>query len=456
MFGKKKKKAAAAASSGGGEVALPNLEFKPKIRDSQEAQGVLIACRGIEQYPQAVVLLAKALKNRADQLLLDYSQQGVAIRFRIDGIWENMPPMDRAGGDGILVIYKKMCALNPADRKSRQKGVFNVKYKGEEWIFDFASQGIPTGERVLLKVSPKKPVLTSLDALGMRSKMQESLRGLLNSADSMFLFSGMPGQGLPTTWRVGLESADRFVRDFHSIEDVALNEPEMINITSHHFDGAAGETPMTILKSLLLKQPDVLVFPELPDKDIMKLIVEEVSEESRYAITRIHANTAILALLKMMATYKEQAREIVKVTCGVINQRLIRRLCLECRQPFKPNPQMLAKLGIPAGRVQVLYQPFIPPPPEQRVDANGKPIEIEICKKCNGRGYYGQAAIFELLSLNDEIRKAILKKPEPAAIAAVAKEQGFLSLQEEGVLAVATGLTSLQEVQRVMSPKKKK
>lgn len=426
------------------------------MRDSQEAQGVLVACRAIEQYPQAVILLARSLKNRADQLLLDFSQQGVAIRFRIDGIWENMPPMDREGGDGILVIFKKMCQLNPTDRKSRQQGVFNVKYKGEEWIFDFASQGIPTGERVLLKVSPKKPVLTTLDALGMRAKMQEKLRGLLNSNDSMFLFSGLPGQGLPTTWRVGLESADRFVRDFHSIEDVALNEDEMINIIKHTFDSAAGENPMTILKSLLLKQPDVLVFPELPEEDIMKLICEEVAEEHRYFITRLNASNSIEALLKLMATYKPLAKNLLNVSCGVINQRLIRRLCLECRQPFKPSPQMLAKLGIPPGRVQVLYQPFIPPPPEQRVDANGKPIEIEICKKCNGRGYYGQAAIFELLAIDDEIRKAIIKKPEPKAIAAVAKQQGFLSMQDEGVLAVATGLTSLQEVQRVLAPKKKK
>jgi type II secretory ATPase GspE/PulE/Tfp pilus assembly ATPase PilB-like protein len=141
---------------------------------------------------------------------------------------------------------------------------------------------------------------------------------------------------------------------------------------------------------------------------------------------------------------------MLDVCCGSINLRLIRRLCPDCRQPFQPAPQLLQKLGIPAGRVSVLYQPYIPPPPEQRVDANGKPIEIPICRKCGGRGYFGRAAIFELLAMNEEIRQAMLQTPSVDAIVPIARKNGFLTLQEEGILAVATGMTSLQELQRVL------
>lgn len=170
---------------------------------------------------------------------------------------------------------------------------------------------------------------------------------------------------------------------------------------------------MTVLKSLLLKQPDVLVLPDLFSPEVAKLIFDEVTEEGRYAVTRIVAPSAIEALLKLMATYPDLTKSIIKITCGVINLRLFRRLCTECRQPFQPSPQLLQKLGLPAGRVQTLYQPFIPPPPEQRVDANGKPLEIEICPRCNGRGYYGRVAIFELLQINDQIRQALQQKPDP-------------------------------------------
>lgn len=452
MIGKKKKSKSSSAPAS--DVQLPKLEFRPSVADKQQQQGLLIACRGLEQYPASVLLVAQAIRGRADQVLLDFSQQGVAVRFRVDGMWENMPPMDRPTGDGVLVILKRLACLNPTDRRSRQQATLPLKYKGDDWILDLTTQGIPTGERVLIRVEPKKHVLTELADLGMREKMRDELKSLLNGEDSLFVFSGGAGQGLPTTWRVGLESSDRFVRDFHSIEDEALNEPELINIAKHTFKAAEGETPMTVLKSLLLKQPDVLVLPDLGDDTVVSLLCEEVIEEHRFVMTRVAANSAVEAVVQLVAKYPKSAKELSKITNGVLNQRLIRRLCTECRQPFQPTPQLLQKLGIPPGRVQVLYQPTIPPPPEQRVDANGKPIEIEICPKCNGRGYYGRAAIFELLKMDDKIRQAILNNPTPENVQQVARQQGFLSLQEEGVLAVATGLTSLQEIQRVLAPRK--
>lgn len=436
------------------EVVLPDLEFKPKVGDKQQTQGVLIACRNMEQYGPTVMLTAQAIKGRADQFLMDFSAQGVAIRFRVDGMWENMPPMDRVTGDGALVIYKRLCGLNPGDRRSRQQGKLAVKYRGEEWHLDFASQGIPSGERVLIKIDPKKMVLKGLPDLGMREKMQTQLRELLNKETSLFLFSGIPGQALPTSWRVGLESADRFVRDFHSIEAANTEEPELINITQHTFDPAAGETPMTVLKSLLLKQPDVLVFPDFYNAEVVALMMGEIKKEDRKALTRIEGSNAVEGLLNLLAKYPEQRADLLEFTSGVLNQRIIRRLCTECRQAFQPAPQLLQKLGIPQGRVKVLYQPTIPPPPEQRVDANGKPIEIQICKKCHGRGYYGRAGLYELLTIDDVIRDAVRKSPTPEYVTAAARQQGFLSFQEEGVLAVATGLTSIQEIQRVLSPKR--
>ncbi|GAB5402005.1 MAG: ATPase, T2SS/T4P/T4SS family [Aureliella sp.] len=453
MLRRKKKKADSNSPAASGE--LPQVDFKPTAEDKNAEQGVLIACRGMEQYPAMVVLMTQAVAARAEQILLDFSQQGVAVRFRVDGMWEAMPPMDRPTGDGVLVILKRMAGLNAKDRKNKQKGKFGAKYKGIDWILEITSQGIPTGERSLVAFSPKKSVINTLTDLGMREKMQTQLRELLNSDDAMFLFSGAPGHGLPTSWRVGLESADRFVRDFHSIEEASADEPELINITRHTFDSAASETPMNVLTGLLLKQPDVLVLPSFCNDEVAQLMIQEVSVEHRYTITRVGANSAVEGLFKLLGSHKALAKDLLKICCGVLNQKLVRRLCTECRQPFQPSPQLLQKLGIPAGRVQKLYQPFIPPPPEQRVDENGKPIEIEICTKCNGRGYFGRAGIFELLILDDEIRKAVLSKPDPAHVTAVAKQRGFLTFQEEGVLAVATGMTSLQELQRVLSPKKK-
>ncbi|HAC90446.1 MAG TPA: general secretion pathway protein GspE [Planctomycetaceae bacterium] len=344
--------------------------------------------------------------------------------------------------------------LNPTDRRALQKGKLPVKLNAVDWVLRFTSQGVASGERVLITIATKKPVLNTLTDLGMREKRLASFKGQINGSPSLILFSGPAGHGLPTTWRAGLEAADRAMRDFHCVYDSALDEPEIINISNHTFNKSAGETPMTVLKSLLLKQPDVLVLPDLFSPELAELVSNEVKDEHRFAITRIVAGSAVEALLKLLATYRGSAKKLLEITSGVMNQRLVRRLGIDCRQHFQPTPQMLQKLGIPAGRLQTLYQPFIPPPPEQRVDANGKPIEIEICSKCGGRGYYGRAAVFELLVLDDELRRAILKDPSPASVLAVARQRGFLTIQEECVLAVATGMTSLQELQRIVAPPK--
>jgi type II secretory ATPase GspE/PulE/Tfp pilus assembly ATPase PilB-like protein len=454
MFGKKKKAPGPQQNSGlnpASQMALPPVEFKPAAPSTQLQQGVLISCRAIPQYGTAVMVVAQAINSRADQILLDFTAQGAAVRFRVDGLWEKMPPLDRETGDGMLVVLKRLFMLNPGDRRSKQRGKLPTKFKGVDWVLQFTSEGVPSGERALIVIETKKPVLNTLTDLGMRDRMQEKYKELINGSSSMFIFSGPPGHGLPTLWRVGLEAADRFVRDFHCIFDEAADEPEMINITNHTYSKAAGETPMSVLKSLLLKQPDALILPDLYDGEIVELLCNEIKNEHRYAITRVNATSAFDAVLRLLSAYRSSAKKILDCTCGVINLRLLRRLCPDCRQPYQPTPQLLQKLGIPPGRVSVLYQPYIPPPPEQRVDANGKPIEIPICKKCGGRGYFGRAAIFELLTMNAEIRSAIQKNPTVEAVLPIARNSGFLTLQEEGILAVATGLTSLQELQRVLT-----
>ncbi len=340
-----RKKSSGASASKNDGPQLPNMEFKPPVSDKQIQQGILIACRAVEQYPVAVMMLAHAISLRADQILLDCTAQGVAVRCRVDGLWEAMPPMDRPTGDAVVIILKRLCNLNPTDRRSRQTAKLAVSFSGD-WIVEFTSQGVPTGERILLRIEPKKPVLKTLTDLGMREKMQEQLKALLNGDDALFVFSAPPTHGLPTQWRVGLESADRFVRDFHSIEDRVAAEPELINITPHHFDKAAGETPMTILKSLLLKQPDVLVIPDFVDNDTIEVVCDQICDQHRFGITRMVAGSAIEAVIKLLKTYPNEAKRLLKITSGAVNQRLVRRLCDKCKQGFQPTPQLLQKLGI--------------------------------------------------------------------------------------------------------------
>ena len=451
IFGKKKKTDDKKEASG--ELQVPNLEIKAAGVPKEEAVGLLIACRQLPGYPLAVTLLANAINTRADRILIDFSAQGAVARYRVDGIWEALPAMDRPTADALLVVWKKVLGLNPAERKARQDGKFATNFRDIDWVISFMSTGVPSGERVLFTIERKKPLLKTLADLGMRDSVQESFKGLMNGDRGMVVISAPPTHGLPTTWRLALDNADKFVRDWVLVDNKKNQDPEIINVTEFFYEDG-GDSPEAVFEKVRLKQPDVFVLPSLISPQIVEAVLHQIHKEQKHSVTRIVANDAIDAVSQILKGNPKHAKAILGVMQGVLNQRLIRRLCESCKQSYQPSPQLLQKLNLPAGRVPKLYKPTIPPPPEQRVDAKGNPIEIEICKRCNGRGYFGRMALFELLIINDKMRQAIAQLlDKPDELRKFAKQNGHSGFLEEGILACALGQTSLEEVQRILQSK---
>jgi hypothetical protein len=287
----------------------------------------------------------------------------------------------------------------------------------------------------------------------MRDAVQESYKGMLNGNKGLVIISAPATHGLPTTWRISLENADKFVRDWVLIENKKNQEPEIINVTEYFYEDG-GDTPEQLFDKVRLKQPDVYVLPSLINPQVVEAVLGQIHKEQKHMVTRTVAVDAVDALLQVLKGNPKHAKALLGIAQGVLNQRLIRRLCESCKQAYQPSPQLLQKLNLPAGRVPKLYKPTIPPPPDQRVDAKGNPIEIEICKKCNGRGYFGRMALFELLVVDDKVRKAVAQFIEkPDELRKFLKASGHSGFFEEGILACALGQTSLEEVQRVMQGK---
>jgi type II secretory ATPase GspE/PulE/Tfp pilus assembly ATPase PilB-like protein len=361
----------------------------------------------------------------------------------------NIEPRDRQSGDAILAVFKKLANLDVKDRRSRQDGKFGAEFQGGKYTCDFTSQGTPTGERVLIKFVPKKPKFETIEDLGMRPSMRKEFKQLIDADQGLVIFSTPPGHGLTTLWKIGLETSDRFVRDFVALEEEGNPEQEVINIGPIFYRADQGQTPATLLPRLLLKQPDVFVVPNLTDGQTIKILCEQVNRHHKMVITRVQAKECVEALLRILLL-KGPAEEFAKSVTMVLNGRLIRKLCNECKQSFKPNPQLLQKLGIPPSRVSLLYREFQPPPPEECVDEKGRPIEIPVCSACGGIGYLGRTSIFEMLVVDDKVREALIKRPQLEILRKVARASGMRTLQEEGVLLVAQGVTSLPELQRVL------
>jgi type II secretory ATPase GspE/PulE/Tfp pilus assembly ATPase PilB-like protein len=448
------------------DVVEPEIDLNALGGTGPENQRREIEARQIEQIVPTKELLYDALVKRADKIMLDFTRDAVAGQYMIDGHWHSIEVRDRATGDGMLAVLKTLGGLKVEERRARQEGKFQVEHQltKAKFVGTLTSQGVKTGERAIIDlVAKKRKDFKTLDELGMREQMQQRLLEHLRAPQGLVLIAGPPGNGFTTTWNVSLRSTDRMLRDFLGVEDKGKHETDVENVNIHTFDGAAGVTPDTLLPKLMLTQPEVIVFSDLCNGATVNKLCEYANDprEGKLVIAGVRAQDACEALLRVLLL-KATAKEFAKAVRAVLCVRLVRKLNDTCKQPYTPPPQLLAKLGIPAGRVKVLYKEWTPPPPPtpeeekeiRKRKAKLPPTACPLCEQegslCHGIGYRGRSGIFELLDVNDQIRDALVKEPKLDVLRKLARANGHLSLQEEGILLVAQGLTSLTELQRVL------
>lgn len=383
-------------------------------------------------------LMLGMFERRASSLLLDFTQQAVAVQHLIDGVWYKAEPIDRATGDAMLAVLKQICALNPQDRRTRQRGLFGLKYHDAKITSRVASQGTQTGERVLVQFVDENIKKRRLPDLGMRDKMQADLAAILGQKSGMCICSAPSGGGLTSLITSSCLAMDRYLRSFVCIEDSQKAELEIENVPVKRFDSAKGETASAVLIEALREYPDAIVVPDLFDPAAAVALVEQARVE-RFVVAGIRAKEASEALVRVVSDFKVPADRAGAAIEVVLNVRLVRRLCEACREPYTPNPADLARMRIPADRVQVLYRARTPTA-EQK----------EICPQCQGLGYAGRTGIYEMLTVTDEVRDALVKSTDVARVRDAARKAGMRVLQEEGLRHVVAGTTSVEELIRVL------
>jgi len=417
----------------------PDVNYTAQGADDRDNSVNQLTARRSEGFMPSRELVDDALKQRATHVMLDYTPQTVGVRYQIDGVWHDRSALERTVGDPILETFKTLAAMNVKDRRNRQAGQFGVQANGGKFTSKITSQGTQTGERALLQFEPAKMPTLSLSDLGMREKMQEQLMNLI-AQNGLFVFSSMPGGGLTTTLDQVLASTDRFTRNFSEVVDEDKPHRDIENVHLTTYSSKAGETAATVLPKLIRTYPDVIVVRDVADLDTLTILVEQAGED-RLAITSVRAKEAVEALLRIMML-KIPPAEFAAVVTGVMNIRLVRKLCEKCKEAYAPPPEVLKQLGLPAGKIEALYrtptQPINPKKPD------------EVCDQCQGIGYLGRTGIFELLTVDDNIRKVLTTAPKLENLRLIARKLKHRSLQEEGVLLVARGVTSLQELLRVL------
>ncbi|MDG2385339.1 MAG: ATPase, T2SS/T4P/T4SS family [Pirellulaceae bacterium] len=410
--------------------------FEAQGNDKQKNQANLISARQSPGFLPAKELVAEIIRQRGDKCMMDFSRDSVAMRYQIDGVWHESEGQGRESGDEMLEVFKTLAGLSVKERRQRQSGRFTSEFGKTVYQCTLISQGTQNGERVILQVDRPRSAFPSLADLGMRGKIEEKLKELLAVDSGMVLISSPPAGGLSTTMGLVLKLTDRYTRDFVALQDINAPEPLVENVELTTYDISKGKEPAKLLETMLRREPNAVIVNELPNVETVQMLCDEASKD-KLVITTVRAKEAVESLLRVLLM-KVSSAKFAPAVAGVLNQRLIRRICEECKQGYEPSAQVLKKMGIPQGRVEHLFRP--PDPSEQD----------KVCEKCNGIGYFGRIGIFELLVVDDEMRKALMKQPKLDVLRQISRQAGNRNLQQEGIVLVAQGITSVQELSRVL------
>ena len=424
------------------------INFSPAGATSADQQANLIRARQSASFTVLKDLLSDVMLKRAEVLMIDYSQTQATPRILVDGTWHAIAPMDRETGDGVLFSLKHLAGLNPAERRAQQSGKFALKSPdhGKRKI-EVTSQGIPNGERVQIKLISADREKLPLKKLGMLPSMEEPLTESLNEP-GICIVSAPPKQGLTTTWQGLLLSADRLTRDcIGMVTEDNEKDTAVENIVIKHFE-PNGQHAM--LLQALLTQPESMAVPVVESKDAMDALVNAAQNQDLSVWLQTSAKSSVEALLRN-AQKSSNRSQFVKNVKHVTNQRLARRLCAACKQEVRVQPKLIQQLGGDPRKQGSIFQAYRLPPPEQRIDEKGNPIEFPPCTTCGGLGHVGRIAIFEMLTINQAVIDAVIEKPDLKTIDAVAtKSRAKTPMTVSAWKLVLLGVISLQEAQATL------
>jgi general secretion pathway protein E len=374
-------------------------------------------------------LVYDAIMRRATDVHLEPKEDEFAVRYRIDGVMYPTEPFDRAMGESIINIFKVLGAMDITEKRKPQDGSFRAQLEKRLIDFRAASQGTREGEKMSLRILDQSNSVSKLSQLGLRKQMLEQIKETINLPHGLFLSCGPTGAGKSTTLYAALNDLDAFQQNIITVEDPV--EYKIANVTQIEVNVKAGNTFPNALRSILRQDPDIVMIGEIRDAETAKIACQ-AANTGHMVFSTVHANDTISALYRLIDLGVEPFL-MSSALSAILGQRLVRKLCDDCKEAYQPKPELLKQAGLPAEKIDAFYRP--PTKPEG------------ICPTCGGMGYKGRLGVFELLIINDRLRDMIRENAPVTAIRAEARKNGMLYMKEEGLRLVVKGVTSLAEMQ---------
>jgi type II secretory ATPase GspE/PulE/Tfp pilus assembly ATPase PilB-like protein/CheY-like chemotaxis protein len=370
-------------------------------------------------------MLADGVTSRASDIHVEPAEGAVVVRYRIDGVLRQVMKIPRSAGLPLISRIKIMSGLDIADRLRPQDGRARVSVNGDPIDLRISTLPASLGEKVVIRILSQKATVLSLDGLGLNPQEVESIERLLRHKEGIILVTGPTGSGKTTT----LYSALRLIQS-EGVNIVTVEDPVEYrlgqNIVQVQVHERAGLTFASALRSILRQDPDVVLIGEVRDQETAQIALQ-ASLTGHLVLSTLHTNDAPNSVTRLLDMGME-AYKIASALRGIVAQRLMRRLCVHCKEPGGDGvPERVARL-LPAGT---------------------KLFRAVGCAECAQTGYRGRFSIVEVLTMTPEIERAIGAGATADVIAELARDQGMRLLWESGLQHLVAGETTVEELLRV-------
>jgi type II secretion system protein E len=376
------------------------------------------------------MMIAQAVREGASDIHLEPDEGVLRIRYRVDGLLREILSSPRHLQAGVTSRIKIMANIDIAEKRIPQDGAIQIKVGKKD--LDIRVSTLPTvfGEKVVMRLLDKSNVLVGLEESGLDDHFLPVFRRLIRRPYGLILVTGPTGSGKSTTLYAALQEINSIDKNIVTIEDPVEYQLKVINQVQ--VNPKAGVTFASGLRSILRQDPDVIMVGEIRDKETATIGIQ-ASLTGHLVFSTLHTNDAPSAVTRLTDMGVEPFL-IASTISGVIAQRLVRRVCQRCKQPYAPPPELLRNLSMNG--------------------AGGGPVDAQYmhgkgCQECRETGYAGRIGIFELLLIDDAIRSLIVSRSSSREVQTAARKSGFTTLRENGLGKAAKGLTTLEEVMRV-------
>jgi type IV pilus assembly protein PilB len=371
------------------------------------------------------------ITSRASDIHIEPTEKGVLVRHRLDGLLKEIMDLPKWVHEGLVARLKAMAEMDIAERRLPQDGRLRVKTdEGRHVDFRVSTLRTLYGEKIVLRVLDHRKGAPPLEELGLSASAMEEMRRLLKHEHGMLLVVGPTGSGKTTTLTSALTSIRSGKTNIVTIEDPI--EYQIPGVNQTQVNERAKLTLAGSLRAILRQDPDVVLVGEIRDEETARIAMQ-AAQTGPLVLSTLHTDDAPSTITRLMDIGLEP-HVIASALVGVVAQRLVRRLCATCRRPYTPGPDTLRSLNLlETGAAQFVFYRAVG------------------CDDCNHTGYRGRIALYEVMRVNEKVRRMIAQRAGEEMVREAAMSTGMISLGQDGLSKVEAGVTTAEELLRVIT-----